>query len=140
MLYKDGAHIGRLALAWKGYPHRVCAVNEHVFLLRAKPSIPSALIYFFLSRPDVRQRVQLLNTNAAQPGLNQKQVLGVEIDLPPKEKVDRFRSLTEPILDLIFSIASQKPKLEASRDLLLSRLISGQLSVTKAERELEAVA
>lgn len=140
MLYKDGAHIGRTALAWKGYPHEICAVNEHVFLLRTKQSMFSALIFFFLSRPEVRQALQMLNTNAAQPGLNQKQVLGVGIDLPPQEKVEWFQDAAKPILDLIFNIASQKPKLEASRDLLLSRLISGKLSVTEAESQLEKVA
>jgi len=140
MLYKDGAHIGRTALAWSDYPHKDCAVNEHVFLLRPMGTMPSAYLYFYLSRPDVVERVRKLNTNAAQPGLNQNQVRGVLIEFPPLEDLERFRLEVSPMLDLIFTLAKQHPKLIASRDLLLPRLISGQLSVEAAERELENAA
>jgi type I restriction enzyme S subunit len=40
MLYKDGAYIGRLSMAWKGFPHSNCVVNEHVFLLRTLNRFP----------------------------------------------------------------------------------------------------
>ena len=41
-------------------------------------------------------------------------------------------------MELVENIRFQNLKLAAARDLLLPRLISGQLSVTQAERELEA--
>jgi type I restriction enzyme S subunit len=36
LLYKDGAQIGRKTYFECGFPHRECAINEHVFILRAK--------------------------------------------------------------------------------------------------------
>ena len=140
LLYKDGAHIGRTALAWSGYPHKECAVNEHVFLLRPRSSIPSAFLYFYLARAEVKERVRLLNTNSAQPGLNQAQVLGVRVEMPAPGKLSEFEQVAKPMLDLIFTLAKQQVTLRAARDLLLPKLISGEIDVGVAEEALEAVA
>lgn len=53
---------------------------------------------------------------------------------------DAFERLAGPMLDLVGVIGESSRRLAASRDLLLPRLVSGQLSVTAAERELEAAA
>ena len=37
VLYKDGANIGRASYFGDGFPHGRCAVNEHVFIVRALP-------------------------------------------------------------------------------------------------------
>ncbi|WP_441254309.1 restriction endonuclease subunit S [Bradyrhizobium sp. 613_E4_N2_2] len=62
------------------------------------------------------------------------------ITLPPKELVGRFESLTNPSAKMIHTLERTQRCLMASRDLLLPRLMSGELSVTTAERELEVVA
>lgn len=56
----------------------------------------------------------------------------------PVQTVERFSQFATPIFDAIQNHRFQSEKLIAARDLLLPRLISGQLSVTQAERELEA--
>lgn len=58
--------------------------------------------------------------------------------VPPRAIVESFSRFATPIFDAIQNHRSQSEKLAAARDLLLPRLISGQLSVTQAERELEA--
>lgn len=59
---------------------------------------------------------------------------------PSKQILDRFDALTWPMLELVGQLGEANKRLVASRDLLLSRLISGDLAVTTAERELEAIA
>ncbi|MER1968347.1 restriction endonuclease subunit S [Castellaniella sp. GW247-6E4] len=59
--------------------------------------------------------------------------------LPTKSLVDRYTVVVEPMLRLIDQIQKANVKLAASRDLLLPRLISGQLSVDQAEKELEII-
>jgi len=51
-----------------------------------------------------------------------------------------YRAAVMPKIELCAALAASNERLAASRDLLLPRLISGQLSVTTAERQLEAVA
>ncbi|MDA4846146.1 restriction endonuclease subunit S [Hoeflea poritis] len=131
MMYKDGAHIGRLAMAWSGYPHKECAVNEHVFLLRSNRISPSFL-YFWLSQSFMQQTIRGKNTNAAQPGLNQRAVLSLPIVLPSKNILNEFDLIVTPIMDLIFALAHTTINLRATRDLLLPRLISGQVDVSEA--------
>lgn len=52
----------------------------------------------------------------------------------------RFESASWPMLELTGKLGSMNERLAASRDLLLPRLISGQLSVEAAERDLELAA
>lgn len=59
---------------------------------------------------------------------------------PPKQILDRFDALAWPMLELVGQLGEANKRLAASRDLLLPRLISGDLPVAAAERELEAVA
>lgn len=61
------------------------------------------------------------------------------IKVPPSELVSMFEQVARPILDMTLTLERSQRRLAASRDLLLPRLISGDLSVS-VERELEAVA
>lgn len=53
---------------------------------------------------------------------------------------ERFEAVAWPMLQLVGDLGLANERLAASRDLLLPRLISGQLSVKAAERELEQAA
>ena len=140
LLYKDGAHVGRKAMFRDGYPHVECAVNEHVFILRPKLPITPHYLYFWLDQPEVTSRIKALNSNAAQPGLNQPGINSLAILQPSSLVLAQFTEVVEPMLALLFCAAKANARLSLSRDLLLPSLISGELSIAGAERELEAVA
>lgn len=46
VVYKDGANIGRSSYFGDGFPHDRCAVNEHVFILRALPNVGQVFSIF----------------------------------------------------------------------------------------------
>ena len=52
VLYKDGANIGRSSYFGDGFPHEKCAVNEHVFILRALPEVGQNLLYFWAAEDE----------------------------------------------------------------------------------------
>lgn len=61
------------------------------------------------------------------------------IAAPPTNNLfERFENVAWPMLDLVGQLGLSSERLAAARDLLLPRLISGQLSLVQAERELEA--
>jgi type I restriction enzyme S subunit len=62
------------------------------------------------------------------------------IVVPPACTTAEFEKRCQPILDAVLVLERSQRRLADSRDLLLPRLISGDLAVTTAERELEAVA
>ncbi len=138
MLYKDGAHVGRKALFRDGYPYHECAINEHVFALRPTTPVTPAFLYFWLDLPENTNRIRQLNSNAAQPGINQRGVNGLPCLFPPPSLIGRFTELVEPILALLFNLAKSSRNLRAQRDLLLPKLISGEIDVSAAERVMEA--
>lgn len=63
-----------------------------------------------------------------------------ELAVPPRDLLDLFEATAWPMLELVGRLGVANRHLAASRDLLLPRLISGELSVVAAERELEAAA
>lgn len=77
---------------------------------------------------------------AAYPAVTAATFERAAILLPPEDLVKRFTDFAEPMLRLSDSLRKTNGSLATSRDILLPRLISGQLSVAEAERQLEEVA
>jgi len=133
LLYKDGAQIGRKSMFRDGFPHNECCVNEHVFILRTNQKVSQAYLYFWLDEPEMTQKIRNLNVNAAQPGINQSGVNSLPILVPPKRLINAFDESVEAILALLFNLSKKNPVLQRTRDLLLPRLISGELDVSELD-------
>jgi type I restriction enzyme S subunit len=133
-LYKDGAYIGRSNYFRDGFPHSECCVNEHVFLLRVKgDKITQNLLYLWFQQSSTVETIRLSNANAAQPGINQETVRNLEILLPDSTTAQQFDGLVEPLLAGIINLAKRNRYLQLARDLLLPRLISGELDVSELD-------
>ncbi|MCH9008376.1 hypothetical protein IIA29_10280 [candidate division KSB1 bacterium] len=78
-------------------------------------------------------RIISLNSNAAQPGINQKGVKGLPILLADNSPLLRFDGVIEPILTELFNLTKKNRILHRTRDLLLPRLISGELDISDLE-------
>jgi type I restriction enzyme, S subunit len=74
------------------------------------------------------------------PNLSAGVMANVPVMVPPLPLQRQYDGLTEPIAELVGSIEAANVKLASCRDLLLPRLISGELSVSAVERELETAA
>lgn len=72
--------------------------------------------------------------------LSPSAMAGLPIDIPPIAFQRAFCELVQPLTDTAEVLVFSNERLAGSRDLILPRLISGDLPVTTAERELEAVA
>ncbi|ARO23976.1 type I restriction-modification system HsdS subunit protein [Rhizobium sp. TAL182] len=77
---------------------------------------------------------------AAQQNISKEKVSAARVALPPARVSELFDRIVAPLWELRSVVERQNSHLSASRDLLLPRLISGQLSVEQAERELEEAA
>jgi type I restriction enzyme S subunit len=91
----------------------------------------------------VRSRIQEMVGHAsggAQQHINKPIVERFPYREPPQGLLDRYLQVAQPSGALITKTMIVNERLAASRDFLLPRLISGQLSVEGAERELELAA
>jgi len=84
-------------------------------------------IFLWLGEPENLSAVRATNSNAAQPGINQDGVNGLELILNKKELMLQFDFAVESMLALIINLAKQNQNLHRTRNLLLPRLISGQI-------------
>ena len=124
LLYKDGAYTGKVSLALDGFPHEICAVNEHVFLLRTRDLSSQFFLYFTLSSSSVMEKIHTLScAKAAQPGLNQKELVSVEAPLPPKEAIRNFEIRVDPFMHKVAKNALENRELAKMRDMLLPKLL-----------------
>jgi len=92
--------------------------------------------YFILRTVDFKQ----FNAGSAVPTLNRNHVHSLRVVVPPRALVDRFESFAAPNLSLIRKNELQSKTLAHLRDLLLPRLLSGEIRVRDAEAQLAASA
>ena len=127
LLYKDGAYTGKVSMALNGFPHVEAAVNEHVFILRTRNLHAQCFLYCFLRQQEIYERINTIaSAKACQPGLNQSDVLNLEIELPTDDEIGLFENRVIPLFDEILNFAKQNAALVTARDMLLPRLMKGQ--------------
>lgn len=129
--------LGRVAQA-ENVPDGLTA-DTHVTIVRPREELDRDFFGFALLR--LEPLFERMGAGATgQTELNRSRIAEVTIVVPPKDLQTEFGRHARPLRALSNQLARQNDVLRASRDLLLPRLISGELSVALAERELEAVA
>ena len=129
LLYKDGAKIGRKTYFDKDFPHARCAVNEHAFILRLRNAAAQRYLYFWLGQNWMTHKIITLNSNTAQPGINQTGVRGLPILMPTDDMLSAFDDIASDITGRIFASCHESRALAAMRDALLPKLLSGEVRV-----------
>ena len=129
LIYKDGAYIGRTSLFQDGFPHKEAAVNEHVFLLHTENEDLQYYLFFTLYQHEYFMKMQKLNKNSAQPGINSKSMMSLELTIPDERLIFQFNQLIFPLMRQLFNKAKQDHYLIEARDRLLPKLMSGEIEL-----------
>lgn len=137
VVYGRRGDIGRRALISKAEAGFFCGTG----CLRLRPDKnKTAPHYLFmaLGTPETEGAIKARATGATMPNLNVGVMQNVPVLNPPISLQRKFDSIVGPIQETVTNLVNSSANLAATRDLLLPRLISGRLSVSQAERELEA--
>lgn len=100
---------------------------------------PIDTVYFISSKIGLRflyfslLKQNFINSDAAVPGLNRNAAYRNEILLPTTEYIDKFEQLSTSIFDAMHSLSNQNRILKEARDILLPRLMSGEMIEEKKE-------
>lgn len=127
LIYKDGAYIGRTSLFQDNFPHKEAMINEHVFLLHAREESNQYFLFFTLYQRTYFEKMQKLNKNAAQPGINQDAIKSLKFLMPAEQLIREFDNFVTPIIKRIFVLAKQNSQLQSTRDKLLPRLMNREI-------------
>jgi type I restriction enzyme S subunit len=118
-----GATIGKLAIL-----SRAAATNQACCAVLPKHSA-FGREFAFLTLLLNRERIIGLRLGAAQQNISQVLLRNFECLKPADELVLRFSDQTAPLFDRILTLQRQIQNLRRTRDLLLPRLLSGQIDV-----------
>ena len=133
LLYKDGAQVGRKTYFDSGFPHPRCAVNEHVFVLRMTRREEQRFLFFWLDQAWMTQEIVNLNSNSAQPGINQVGVRGLKLLIPPDDVVGAFDGEAAGLTRRLFESRKESIDLAGLREALLPVLLSEHTGVGKVQ-------
>jgi type I restriction enzyme S subunit len=114
-------------------------VDSHVTIVR--PICPGDRDFLGLLMSSMQPTFEQLGAGSTgQTELSRHAVGAQVVTWPPEDLRIEFGKLVRPMRTLVSELMRQNACLATSRDLLLPRLISGQLSVEAAERQLEDAA
>ena len=137
ILYKDGGRPGEfephLTIFGDGFPFEEMCINEHVYRIRAKSDVGQNWLFFWISSEPILEEMRIKGTGVAIPGLNSTNVRSLALLVPDRDLVNIFNNLTEPLVTKILANCLEIKSLAATRDLLLPKLMSGELELRDAE-------
>nr|WP_287057028.1 restriction endonuclease subunit S [Phascolarctobacterium sp.] len=134
MLYKDGGKPGtfipHFSMFGEGFPYENFFINEHVFKLDFYNRGYNEFMYFYLQTNYPYYWLSNNGGKAAVPGINQQDVNSIWTFAPENPKVKEFCDWVHPLFKCILTNCAKNVKLAALRDLLLPKLMSGELDVS----------
>jgi len=118
--------LGRVAQVYLNLSQ--CTVDSHITIARANPdSDPDFFGCTLLSQQNTFERLGVGATG--QTELNRTSIANIELVVPPVGIQRRFGRIVHPIRAATVIFANQTTNLRRTRDLLLPRLLSGQIEL-----------
>lgn len=109
-------------------------------VLRPRLPASSAFVYLAATRPEVISTLAHLADGGAYPAVRPELVAQQPAVIPTPQVLEDFAAVADPLLARIGHAEEESRTLAELRDLLLPKLLSGELRVRDAERAVEAVA
>jgi len=110
-------------------------VNNHAHVLQGTNGVSTEWLKVFFDNCNVAPYV----TGAVQPKINQKNLKSIPFLLPPQNVRQEFNKNIKNLYEKILINNKENVQLETIRNYLLPRLLSGEIDVSKAEKQVEEV-
>ncbi|MBW1612544.1 MAG: restriction endonuclease subunit S [Deltaproteobacteria bacterium] len=90
-------------------------------------------VWCTMSTPEAEKRFYALADGAAQPNMSSTQIENSEVIIPLTDLLKQFEETVSPLIDSVDNMILKNQILRQTRDLLLPKLISGEVDVTDIE-------
>ena len=130
VLMSSLAPIGHLAIA-----ETPVAVNQGFIAMVCRQRLPNLYVLFWCREnlPYIRN----IAGGSTFAEISKKAFRPIPVLVPPPSALDSFSRLVDPLYDRIVGNVRQTTRLTGVRNLLLPKLVSGEIRVSQAERVLE---
>ena len=131
LMSKLNPHIPRVWLPFINTIHRSIASTEFL-IIKPKTQVDCVYLFHLFQSPEFSREfsVQRLGTSHSHQRVSPEGFLGMSILLPNESLLNEFRAKVSPMVDLCNALRLKNANLRKTRDLLLPRLISGELDVS----------
>jgi type I restriction enzyme S subunit len=133
---EDGSVIKENGLAYTQYVWGKIWVNNHAHVLQGKEPVSTEQLLMYFQHEPVTPFV----TGAVQLKLSQGRMNSMPFVFPGNRVCQKFSEVVAPLFALLKVNTDETKTLVGTRDLLLPRLMSGEIRVKEAEKAVEAVA
>ena len=138
----DHCHLknGDILISLTGNIGRVCLVYGKDYLLNQRvaklvPKNPDLypFVYVMFRQRDLQLRLEAIATGVAQQNLSPIKAGRLTCLIPSPRLLTQFSNLVKPYIDQILNLNQKNTNLRQTRDLLLPKLISGEIDVSELD-------
>ena len=130
LIAMTGATIGKFTMVPK--MHKTILVNQRVgkFFLGENPINKIPFIYCTLKQPEIISEIINRGQGSAQPNISASDIMSIPCVIPQTDEINNFNLQTAPMFELIINNQVENLILAKTRDLLLLRLMSGEIDIS----------
>ena len=132
LLGEDGTVVDSKGFPVLQYVEGKFWVNNHAHIITGKKGYSVELLYLLFSLTNVRSIV----TGAVQPKISQANLKKVSVIIPSMDELHAFNAMIQPTFAQIRSLRAESAKLLAVRDILMPKLMSGEIDIPHIEFQL----
>ena len=104
-------------------------VNNHTHVIQGRPPVSTEFLYLLMSDINISGYI----TGAAQPKITQANLNRIPVLTPNQTLLQEFNEIVQNILNNVEILNGKNSNLRRTRDLLLPKLISGEIDVEGIE-------
>ena len=131
LINKDGANTGKSTI-YRNSPYEYACVNEHLFILRGKPSqLDQIYLHYFLQSSDTRKKLESKIAGSAQPGLNSAFCHNFPVEIVPLPEQKKIASILTSVDKVIESTQKQIDKLQDLKKATMNELLTRGIGHTE---------
>jgi len=94
-----------------------------------RPHFAGNFMFHFLRSDQGQHLIRSITSGVAQPKFNKTDFRSLDVNIPPSHLLQQFEKVVEPIHAISHKLGAICANLRRTRDLLLPRLLSGQIDV-----------
>ena len=129
LLGEDGTVVDSLGFPILQYVYGKFWVNNHAHIIAGKEGFSVEELFLFFSLTNIKTIV----TGAVQQKVSQQNLKKVPAIIPSKEVLSAFDNIIQPIFAQIRNLRDENLYLTDLRDVLLPKLMSGELNISDIE-------
>lgn len=114
-------------------------VNQHVAIIRAKAGVPPRFLHQHLLLAETKNFLLGLNAGASREAITKGHIESLNVLVPCPDLLVAFHACTEALFRQVECGARQMRALAETRDVLLPRLLSGELLVSSPKAAVEGL-